>query len=65
MPAVWAPSTTVSTGGLRSHEVLSVRAEDFLTTISCTERFVEAVRRLGYEQDIAFRELPVRGVSTA
>ena len=28
-----------------------------------TERFVEAVRRLGYEQDIAFRELPVRGSS--
>jgi hypothetical protein len=25
-----------------------------------TERFVEAVQRLGYEQDIAFRELPVR-----
>ncbi|KFE67777.1 hypothetical protein DB31_8260 [Hyalangium minutum] len=24
-------------------------------------RFVEAVRRLGYEQDIAFLELPVRG----
>jgi len=26
-----------------------------------TERFVEAVKRLGYEHDIAFRELPVRG----
>ena len=25
-----------------------------------TERFVETARRLGYEQDIAFRELPVR-----
>jgi len=25
-----------------------------------TERFVEAVQRLGYEHDIAFRELPVR-----
>ncbi len=36
------------------------RLEDFLTTIIGTERFVEAVRRLGYEQDIAFRELPVR-----
>jgi hypothetical protein len=24
------------------------------------ERFVEASRRLGYEQDIAFRELPLR-----
>jgi uncharacterized double-CXXCG motif protein len=30
------------------------------TMIIGTERFVEAVRRLGYEQDIAFRELPVR-----
>ena len=28
--------------------------------IIATERFVEAVRRLGYEQDIAFQELPVR-----
>jgi uncharacterized double-CXXCG motif protein len=37
------------------------RLEDFLTTIIGTERFVEAVRRWGYEQDIAFRELPVRG----
>jgi uncharacterized double-CXXCG motif protein len=37
------------------------RLEDFLTAILCTERFVEAVRRLGYEQDMAFRELPVRG----
>jgi hypothetical protein len=25
-----------------------------------TERFVEKVWRLGYEQDIAFRELPIR-----
>jgi uncharacterized double-CXXCG motif protein len=31
-----------------------------LTMIIGTERFVEAVRRLGYEQDIAFRELPLR-----
>ncbi|KFE67657.1 hypothetical protein DB31_8140 [Hyalangium minutum] len=37
------------------------RLEDFLTSVICTERFVQAVRRLGYEQDIAFRELPVRG----
>ncbi|MFL5349214.1 MAG: double-CXXCG motif protein [Hyalangium sp.] len=36
------------------------RLEDFLTTIIATERFAEAVRRLGYEQDIAFRELPTR-----
>lgn len=37
------------------------RLEDFPTTIICTERFAEATRQLGYEQDIAFRELPVRG----
>jgi len=36
------------------------RLADFMRII-CTERFVEAVRRLGYEQDIAFRELPVSG----
>jgi uncharacterized double-CXXCG motif protein len=37
------------------------RLEDFLTMIIGTERFVEAARRLGYEQDIVFRELPLRG----
>jgi uncharacterized double-CXXCG motif protein len=37
------------------------RLAGFLTLIIGTERFVEAVRRLGYEQDLAFRELPVRG----
>lgn len=36
------------------------RLEDFLTTIIASERFVEAVRLLGYEQDIAFHELPAR-----
>ena len=36
------------------------RLEDFMTMIIGTERFVEAVRRLGYEQDILFRELPLR-----
>jgi uncharacterized double-CXXCG motif protein len=35
------------------------RLEDFMTMIIATERFVETVRRLGYEQDIVFRELPV------
>jgi len=37
------------------------RLEDFPTTIICTERFAEATRQLGYEQDIAFRELRVHG----
>jgi uncharacterized double-CXXCG motif protein len=36
------------------------RLANFMTMIIGTERFVEAVRRLGYEQDIAFRELQVR-----
>lgn len=36
------------------------RMEDFLTMIIGSERFVEAARRLGYEQDIVFRELPLR-----
>ncbi|KFE68025.1 hypothetical protein DB31_7262 [Hyalangium minutum] len=36
------------------------RLEDFLTTIIASERFVETARRLGYEQDIVFRELPTR-----
>jgi len=37
------------------------RLEDSAGMIVGTERFVEAVRRLGYEEDIVFRELPVRG----
>jgi uncharacterized double-CXXCG motif protein len=37
------------------------RLAGFVTLIICTERFVEAVKRLGYKQDITFRELPVRG----
>jgi len=37
------------------------RLAGFLTLIIATERFVETVRRLGYEQDVAFRELAVRG----
>ena len=36
------------------------RLADGLTLIIGTQRFVEAVRRLGYEHDIAFRELPLR-----
>jgi uncharacterized double-CXXCG motif protein len=37
------------------------RLEDFLTALIATERFVGVVRRLGYELDLAFRELPLRG----
>ncbi|MBN1207083.1 MAG: double-CXXCG motif protein [Myxococcaceae bacterium] len=40
------------------------RLEDFLTMIIGTERFVEAARRLGYEQDIVFRELPLRSTAS-
>ena len=36
------------------------RVGDFTTIIVGSERFVEAARRLGYEQDIVFRELPLR-----
>jgi len=36
------------------------RVGDFTTVLVGTERFVEAVRQLGFEQDILFRELPVR-----
>jgi uncharacterized double-CXXCG motif protein len=36
------------------------RVGDFTTMIIGSERFVEAVRRLGFEQDILFRELPLR-----
>jgi uncharacterized double-CXXCG motif protein len=36
------------------------RLEDFMTAIIASERFVETARRLGYEQDLQFLELPVR-----
>jgi uncharacterized double-CXXCG motif protein len=36
------------------------RLGDYTTMIMGSERFVEAVRRLGDEQDVLFRELPVR-----
>lgn len=36
------------------------RLGDFLTAIIASERFVETARGLGYEQDIVFRELPLR-----
>lgn len=37
------------------------RLAGFSTQILCSERFMEVVRQLGYSEDIAFRELPVRG----
>jgi len=36
------------------------RVGDFTTVLVGTERFVQAVRHLGFEQDLRFRELPVR-----
>ena len=36
------------------------RLSDFSTMLVGSERFVDAVRRLGFEQDILFRELPAR-----
>jgi uncharacterized double-CXXCG motif protein len=44
------------------HDLDLFRLAGFLTMIIGTERFVEAVRRLGYDQDIAFRELLTRGM---
>jgi hypothetical protein len=40
--------------------VHEVRLEGFMTAIIASERFVETARRLGYEQDIQFLELPGR-----
>lgn len=36
------------------------RLEDFLTAIIASERFVDAARRQGFEQDLVFRELLIR-----
>ncbi|MDY7231289.1 double-CXXCG motif protein [Hyalangium rubrum] len=36
------------------------RLAGFLSLIIGTERFVEAARRLGYEKDLVFRELPLK-----
>lgn len=36
------------------------RLRDFTQMIIGSERFVDSARRLGYEQDILFRELPLR-----
>jgi hypothetical protein len=36
------------------------RMGDFMTMIIGTERFADAVRRLGDEQDLTFREVPLR-----
>jgi uncharacterized double-CXXCG motif protein len=36
------------------------RVGDFMTMLVGSERFVDAVRRLGFEQDVLFRELLVR-----
>lgn len=42
------------------HDLDLFRLEDGLTMIIGSERFVEAVRRLVYEHDIALRELQLR-----
>lgn len=56
------PSEPLLDAATLPQELELFRLAGFLTMIIATERFVEAVRRLGYEQDIVFRELPVRGV---
>jgi uncharacterized double-CXXCG motif protein len=54
------PDKPILDGATLPQDLDLFRLGSGLTMIIGTERFVEAVRRLGYEQDIAFRELPVR-----
>jgi uncharacterized double-CXXCG motif protein len=54
------PEEPVLDGATLPQDLDLFRLADFSSMIIGTERFVEAARRLGYEQDIAFRELQVR-----
>ncbi|MDY7228094.1 double-CXXCG motif protein [Hyalangium rubrum] len=54
------PEEPVLDAATLPREVDVFRLEGFLTMIIGNERFVETMRRLGYEQDIAFRELPLK-----
>jgi uncharacterized double-CXXCG motif protein len=54
------PEEPILEGSTLPRDLDLFRLADFETMIIGTERFVEAVRRLGYEQDIAFLELPTR-----
>jgi uncharacterized double-CXXCG motif protein len=58
------PDEPILDAAILPQELDLFRCADFLMLILCTERFVDAVRRLGYEQDIVFRELPTRGPKT-
>ncbi len=55
------PEEPILDGATLPEDLDLFRLAGFMTMIIGTERFVEAVRRLGYEQDVAFRELAVRG----
>jgi uncharacterized double-CXXCG motif protein len=54
------PEEPILDAGSLPKELDLFRIGDFMTMIVGTERFVETARRLGYEQDIVFRELPLR-----
>jgi uncharacterized double-CXXCG motif protein len=54
------PDDLILSASSLPHELDVFRLEDFLTAIIASERLVETARRLGYEQDIVFRELPLR-----
>jgi uncharacterized double-CXXCG motif protein len=54
------PEELVLSASSLPHEIDVFRLDEFPTAIIASERFVEASRRLGYEQDIVFRELPLR-----
>lgn len=57
----WArPEELILRASSLPQDLDAFRLEDFLTAIIASERFVETARRLGYEQDILFRELPLR-----
>jgi len=54
------PEEPILEAASKPEELDLFRMDEFTQLIVCTERFVEAVRRLGFEQDIHFRELPLR-----
>jgi len=54
------PEEPVLIGGSLPRDLDLFRVGDYTTMIVGTERFVDAARRLGFEQDILFHELPLR-----
>jgi uncharacterized double-CXXCG motif protein len=54
------PEEPVLNEGSLPQDLDLFRVGDYATMIIGSERFVEAARRLDFEQDILFRELPLR-----